>query len=470
MRKREVGQACILILILLAVGVLLVCPALMLTTTSLKSSYVLTKDVRALYAADAAQEYVLWKLTYDGYGAEFTNNGDSDNFTVNLCGIPVDVTVVMRATEGKGPICLATDDVIRPTKTVDPDTVPNDTYTTFTYTIRLEQLSDNTSQGLDAIYDILPRGFDEDFYVSGSSTLSVDGGSPLSIPDPFIDIVGGQALMKWPADYDWETGTGVFSSDPLDADHYFHGIRDFSVRQVKELEFQIASELPHDEVLTGWVVLKPWNTLSGPQAPITVGSPAEPEVFGDDGLLTVTKVSNPQVIQPGVETDIEYTVEITNRDTETHHIEEITDYLPAGFSYTDNSTSGLTTLEPQQSVEYRCDQERQKLLWTRDEFPGGTDVSIASGETLTLTFGAMVTKDVSGSYYNEITVAPDTFAPSIFSKVGVSDEDYYANYSWPTGAVIVPAYDSRADADGVIVDANMALILGGICIKSWQIY
>lgn len=37
-------------------------------------------------------------------------------------------------------------------------------------------------------------------------------------------------------------------------------------------------------------------------------------------------------------------------------------------------------------------------------------------------------------------------------------------------AVIVPAYDSRTDADDVYIDANMALILEGISITSWQIY
>ena len=49
-------------------------------------------------------------------------------------------------------------------------------------------------------------------------------------------------------------------------------------------------------------------------------------------------------------------------------------------------------------------------------------------------------------------------------------EEFGENYSWNTGAVVVPAYDSRTDADGLIIDANMALILGGISITSWQIY
>ena len=57
--RRQKGQAFILVLILLAVGSLLTVPALRLTSTSLKSSQVVTRQVKALYAADAAQEYVI---------------------------------------------------------------------------------------------------------------------------------------------------------------------------------------------------------------------------------------------------------------------------------------------------------------------------------------------------------------------------------------------------------------------------
>ena len=39
-------------------------------------------------------------------------------------------------------------------------------------------------------------------------------------------------------------------------------------------------------------------------------------------------------------------------------------------------------------------------------------------------------------------VVPKTPVPTIFSKIGVTDEEYYDGYSWNTGAVIVPAYDS----------------------------
>ena len=177
-----------------------------------------------------------------------------------------------------------------------------------------------------------------------------------------------------------------------------------------------------------------------------------------------------EVITPGVETDIEYTITITNLDGSTHIIQEITDYLPLGFNYL-GPTSGLTNLGPKEPIELENINgvDRWHLLWTQSEFPGGGAKSIASGETLALTFWARATKDVSGSYYNEVLVIPSVPVPTIFSEIGVSAEEYYACYSWNTGAVIVPAYDVQADADGATVDANMSLTLEGVSITSYQV-
>jgi len=475
--RKQAGQAFILVLILLGIGALLVVPALRLTGTSLTSSQIVERQVKGLYAADAATEYILWKLAYDNLGAQFTVDGQSASFNFNVCEVPVGVTIVMRATEGTGGMTLATDDVIRPTKTVSPSTIPNDAYETCTYTIRLEQLSNDNSQGLDAVYDILPKTFLSSDYIAGSSKLSVDGGPWEAIPDPSLEEEGGQVRLKWPADYDYETEIGAFSSDPLDVDHYFHGIRDFEVRQVKELKFEVSHEFKGEDknsVLCNWVVLKPWNTISGPQAPITVGSPADPEVYKADGLLAVGKTSDPEIIQPGVKTDIMYTISITNLDGETHAIQEITDYLPPGFDYI-GPTSDITDSHPQGWDDGWEEPEdingvlRHVLQWTTAEFPGGGAKSIASGETVYLTFWARTTKEVSGSYYNEFIVIPDVPVPTIFSEIGVSAEEYYTCYSWNTGAVIVPAYDTSSDSEGTTIDANMSLILGGITITSWQV-
>ena len=97
-------------------------------------------------------------------------------------------------------------------------------------------------------------------------------------------------------------------------------------------------------------------------------------------------------------------------------------------------------------------------------------VKIDSEETLTLTFVARTTKDVSGSYYNEvIALLKESGLPPGFGDVGVSPSEYGSNYSWNTGAVIVPAYDSSANSSGTTINANMSLILQGITITSWQV-
>ena len=132
MRKREGGQAFILVLILLAIGTALVIPALQLTGTALKSSQIVLPRVRALYAADAAQEYVLWKLRWDNWGQAFTTEAPEGYAYLDCCGVGVNITVIMRAVVGVGGIKLAGDDVIKPTKTVSPNAT-DWSYHTYTY-------------------------------------------------------------------------------------------------------------------------------------------------------------------------------------------------------------------------------------------------------------------------------------------------------------------------------------------------
>jgi hypothetical protein len=468
MRIRQAGQAFVLVLILLAVGAATVVPALRLTDTSLRSSAIAVEQTRLLYAADAAQEYVLWKLLHDAYGGEFTEGGQEGYLSLDCCGVDVNLIVVMRAIPGKeGGLSLSTDDVIQPAKSVSPDSIPNNTYETVTYILRLEQISSNISQGLDVIYDILPDVFDDSDFVTGSSEMRIDGGSWLSIPDPNIEAGPARWRLRWPA-------SGNFSSDSGNP-NYFNGMRDFAVRQVKEVRFQMAHDFTGSDnnlVHCNWVVLKPWNTISGPQAPLSIGNPADPNVCDDDGMLEVAKSSDPEIIQPGIEADIEYTVSITNQDGFTHQIEEIIDYLPSGFTYCSSNTTpacpapsgNITTDEPQLSFMEVNGVERWKVHWVFSPA-----VSIKAGETLSLIFSARTTKDVSGSYYNEVQVISDVPIPQIFQDVGITGYEYYTCYSWNTGSVTVPTYDSRAEAGGVVLDANMAMIIGSIAITGYEV-
>ena len=198
MRKKEIGQALILVLILLAIGSLLVVPTLRLGSTSSLSSQVVERQIKGLYAADAAQEYILWKLLYDTTwrSQQLQNNDDSYSFDFDVCGVPVSATVIMRAVEGEGGTILATDDRIKPTKTVTPNELSSGGSHTFTYIIELEQLSSDNSQGLDAVYDVLPKAFD---YVPGSSRLRVSGDEWEAYPDPSIYTTANQQRLRWPA-------------------------------------------------------------------------------------------------------------------------------------------------------------------------------------------------------------------------------------------------------------------------------
>jgi len=501
--RKQAGQAFILVLILLGVGALLVVPALRLTGTSLTSSQIVERQAKGLYAADAAQEYVLWKLLWGDLAGDLMESYDPEHpdpsvhYDLDVCDVSAGVTVYMRATEGQGGTTLATDDKIKPTKTVEPSEHVYGSQT-YTYTIKLDYLSDinedNPKVYLDAIYDLPPGEFgagayDEEY----GSWLSLDGGYTWQeVPDPLWDHAKG--YLKWPADYNKDTGAGAFSSHPE-----FYGMEDFEVREVKKLRFKMRGTLGDNQVHCNWVVLKmddeehP-NTLSGPQAPIDVGNPDNPGSCEGSSAVAVSKTSDPEIIQPGVATPVEYTISITNLYTQARSIREITDYLPPEFEYVELISSEMVDTEGQ-SEEIQILElnpldpfdpdnpdndislidingvERLQLRWRTQKFPQGNDISIKSNYTFKLTFRALATKDVSGSYYNEvILILKESGLPSQgFSEAGVLPEEFGSNYSWLTGAVIVPAYDSSSESEGITIDANMSLVLGGITITSWQV-
>ena len=466
MRNNEAGQTFIIVLIVLAIGSMLVVPLLGLSSTAVKSSQMITNQAKALYAAEGVQEYIMWKLLHQNWAQSFTNPGEEGYVTIENCGITMEATVVMRAIPGEGGMTLATDHAIQPTKTVEPSWVPDKDLYDYTYTINLEQLSSDTSQGLDAIYDILPGGMND--YI-GPTEISLDDGETWHIvPDP--EWISSKDVLKWPSDYDKDTGTGAFSSDPGDLDHYFHGIRDFDVREKKMLRFTVRGRLDDNAVHCNWVVLKPWNTVSGPQAPIDVGDPPVWGLCDEDQYIGIVKIADPDFIIPGVPTVIRYDVDITNNYTQTRFIEKIIDYLPPGFYYA-GPTEGLTDQDPQGtgSTININGVDRYKLEWAQEEF-GGVDLSIAAGETLRLTFYAQATKDVSGSYYNEVSIIlKETGISAGFEEAGVTPSEYADNYSWNQGSVTVPTYDSEVEGDGIILDENLSLVLGGISITSFRI-
>ncbi|MFC1931768.1 hypothetical protein ACFLXJ_06180 [Chloroflexota bacterium] len=462
MKKKERGWAFIMVLIILAIGALVVPPALRLTYTIINSTGTISAQNKALYACEAAQEMVMWKLYHGTLVNELPDNGDTANFTVDVCGTEVDVSVVMRAVELEGGVVLATEHTMMPTKTVEPTSASSSSVIgPFTYTIAIEQVSANNTNGLDCIYDVMSaefKGKASQLYKSGSSYISDDGTNWTQIDDPDTSL--HDSLLRWPA-------TGSFASP----------FRDFQPGETKYLRFQLYGPFNHNDIyVCNWVILQVADvfTLSGPQASLKVRNPSGTGCAdGAGGVFEVTKTSYPQVIPPLEPTDVTYTMTIKNLQGSTQFVTEIVDYLPPGFTYVGPTTTVLTTpadQEPLPDLVTLNGVERYKLLWDYTQLTSNGS-PIAGSASVTLTFVARAEQGVSGNYYNEVIVTPKNYPdPGVFDAIpGFPEGGFGQTYSWNTGIVIVPAYDSEAEAEGVTIDANMGLEPDQVSIISWHV-
>jgi len=476
MRNNEVGQAFIFILIILAIGAMLVVPLLRLSSTVVKDSQIQTDRTKALYAAEGAQEYVMWKLLHKNWAQEFTTPGQEGIITIENCGITMVATITMRAIPGEGGLDLALEDkIIQPTKTVTPfENISKNDTRTFTYTINLEQMSNDTTQPLEAIFDVLPARLQT--YVMGSTKVRIDGGPWLQADDPNFSQLGSRYLIFWPKTYNKDTGEGGFSSYTADPDG-FHDVEIFTPRQVNELQFQMTGDFNKEGIFCNWVVLKPWNTVSGPQAPIAIGNQTLPYLCDSADNISITKIAEPDFITPGVPTIVRYSMTITNNFGSTNEITAIVDYLPQGFEYAGNvmctyEGNPFTITDPQgtdEPVELPNEQSRYVLLWGANEFPTW-NLSFNSGDTMVISFDVLATKDVSGSYYNEVVVdLKDVGISQSFLYIGLTGASFYDSYSWNQGTVTVPTYDSEVEGEGIVLDENLSLVVDGISITSFHI-
>ena len=390
-KTKEAGQAFILVLIILAIGAVLIVPALRLTNTGLQSSQIISRKNTGLYAAEAAQQKIMWMLFRGTLADNLTGDGDTVSFTVDVCGAIVNATIVMRVVESKEGIILAGEDTIMVSKTVSPSSVvPPDDYKVarlFSYEIELEQVSSNTTASLEAIYDILPSAFGKQdiIYKTGSSEISIDGGEWQPIDDPLREELSDQLRLRWPS-------TGSFDSS----------FGQFEPAQVNKLRFQILSDLKSNNIVAcNWVVLKVGDryTLSGPQAPIIVGDPPSPDGCSVGGLFEAYKESYPKVIPPLVETVVTYDIHVRNMDGNTRFVTQIDDFLPPGFEYILGSTSNLTDINPYSENQTLNGVTRQHIWWDSYQLTA-SGVSVAAGANVTLTFQALAIQGISGSYYN----------------------------------------------------------------------
>jgi len=154
----------------------------------------------------------------------------------------------------------------------------------------------------------------------------------------------------------------------------------------------------------------------------------------------------------------------------TRHITQIDDYLPPGIEYTANSTSGLTTADPDTEYVTVNGVDRWQLTW--DQNVMGGKVQIEAGANLTLTFVAQAALGISGTYYNEVLVQPESLAEyKIYTDIDPELDIYELlghMYSWNSGTIIVPAYDASTGAEGKNVTSNIGIEPGGIRIISWN--
>lgn len=474
MVRKEGGQALLLVLIILAIGTLMIVPALRLTQTSLQSIQIITRHNKGLYVAGAAQEVIMWMLYYGTLTDNMTLDGDSVSFTVDVCDAVVAATVTMRAVENESGVILASDYTLLPQKTVTPDIMTQQSSATLEYTIELKQVSSNTTEKLSYIYDILPTalftGNDlSDFYEIDSSYISTDGDTWIQIPDPsFIRYQGGQIQLRWPA-------SGNFTDTSF---------TDIAVADSHYLKFKAYANSPNqDAVYCNWVIIQVGDTPtpSGPQAAVVVGDPNQDrDLCSEGGVFNVWKTSFPEIIPPLVETYVTYTVYITNMSSNTQRIGLIEDILPPGFAYveedaiiTDGNGDNVSILQAYSYTDEYNGVDRVKTWWqsgNEDEDQlTSNGWGMAAGENITLTFRALATQGVSGSYFNEIFVYDQGGAsmPTIFEDIGIVGG--YSTYSWNSGIVIVPAYDSETSSEGENVTVNFGLDPGGVTINSWVI-
>jgi len=424
MRKKEVGQAFILVLILLAVGALLIAPALNLAFTGLKGRMAQHTSLMEYYAVDGAQEYSVWRLANEeGVAASLPVGEESAPFYIVLNDVQAEYTITVQAgaagAPSEGPI--ETRDKFKITIDVEPGFLPMAGTDTFTYTIRLKYMNPDVTEALKEISDNLWSG---DFkYVSGSTRGNIlAGGDEIPIDDSYLKILGGTHL-KW-----------TFNP-PIEFDYW----------EERYLRFDVTATL-EEGTYPNQVYLEPNHTLSPLTAPIVVV-----EDTGWDELL-VTKEVYPPVAYSGVETPLTYTITIENVSSNPATIHFIRDALPPGFIYAADSSSGVLDTPPAKEEEPVGTPEgnRIELEWRYD--PAIT-INPGPENKLSGSFDAIGTLGDSGTYANELWVV------SSFGEF----------YTWQTAGVVVPQYDIESSSGGTTINLVAVVSGGKHRIKSWVV-
>ncbi|MEE8157811.1 MAG: hypothetical protein V3T78_00375, partial [Dehalococcoidia bacterium] len=346
-RHRQRGNATIMVLAFMALAIPLVTSSLGLASTLSIDSRVKTGITLSQYAAIAGGQHGTYRVLYESGYLESLQPDVPDEYTVNINGRDVTVTVVKLDDDLSLPSVPPGPNsrVFRASKVVSPTTVLADTLTTYTYTATITNGTE-TEQKITQIWDVFPQGMS---YVSGSSM-------GLTTNDP---EVAGDRLK-------WNLTVAEGTLPPMSS---------------KDIEFKMTGTLPEGVYCNDvWVSPHGDKTRSGLTAKIIVGSPSSTLCPGT--AIQLNKSVDKTTALPGE--ILTYTLTFTSDGTDPVDIDKIEDILPTGFNYVSGSTEGLTTVDP--IIKYLPQQE---LKWTGS--PIGT---VAPGGSATLTFKVMTSSDV----------------------------------------------------------------------------
>ncbi len=288
------------------------------------------------------------------------------------------------------------------------------------YTIFLEQISPQISDGVTVAFDQIPTGFS---YIA-NTTFSADG-SMTSIEPTNVGSTQDPILM-----WDFDTGLG----GPV---LLAHG-------QIKEFSFDVNINRSENRYCNS-IYLKPNRETTGMVSVVQMGDPSQDDGCQNGGVITSKYINTPVVIanQP---TTVTYVINVENFDTSTLAIDSVRDMLPqGGITYVADSATYILAEEPFDPLEDSFtdvsghyglpDTElqqstlasgREQLIWILPHGGASPNWSLAQADNddsiLIIRFQAQATLTGSGTYFNELfaDVGSGCSAPQALVSVGCS--------------------------------------------------
>lgn len=347
-----------------------------------RGSTVYQNVMESEYSANAGIEYAIWEIIHVPWFAPgLTQENPTANLSITTNGQPVSITVTKIFGAGGG---LEGQGIV-PTKTVSPTTAPENTLTTFTYTVKLKNEGTDTVI-LKEITDYLPSRFE---YVSGSTT-------GVTTSNPSINANAGATMCG-------------DKPDRLRWDVESLGIEIASGAEVTHT-FQATGTLPAGIYFNqARARYEPWwdnsyiYVYTPYTAPVTVGSSTTK--CGFDLSILAYKTVVPDEVEVGVDTEFTYTISIENASSSTRYVCGISDLLPPEFTYVAGSSNdyvaNISIDEP--DLSWNSTYERWYLEWQEEEDDDPL-VTLSPGAALTQVFRSRATPSTGANFNNEFSV------------------------------------------------------------------